>query len=216
MVCLDIGSNIGYYALLESKIVGNNGQVIAIEPYHLNFSFLKENINKNTAGNIQVHNIAISDIDGEVNLFINQCSNLCRVISGTKHSGGPILKVPARSLDSFVNQYNFEKIDFLRMDVEGHEVNIINGGWHTIEKYKPIISIEVHRGVIGLKKTIDLLLRLKNIGYCLKYYLHREIDFPYVGSIKDIKENSIDELIEKLKIGLIPLTFSLLLINCKY
>ena len=44
MICLDIGSNIGYYALLEHKLVGKEGKVIAIEPSPLNFQYLQKNI----------------------------------------------------------------------------------------------------------------------------------------------------------------------------
>jgi len=126
MVCLDIGSHIGYYSLLERKLVGGEGRVIAVEPSPLNFSYLKKNVSQNGFDDIEIFNFAFSNFDGEVNFLIaSERSNICRVVEG---NGPSIIKVYARSLDSFVTQYHLNRLDFLRMDVEGYEVEIINGG----------------------------------------------------------------------------------------
>ena len=53
MVCLDIGANIGYYVTLESKMIGDQGKIIAIEPSPLNFDYLKRNMMLQTTKNIE-------------------------------------------------------------------------------------------------------------------------------------------------------------------
>lgn len=70
-ICIDIGANIGYYALLESRLVGKNGKVYAIEPVPKNTNLLKRNIEINNYSNIEVFQIAIGDKNGSgfINLF---------------------------------------------------------------------------------------------------------------------------------------------------
>ena len=64
MVCLDLGSNIGYYAVIESNLVGKSGKIFAIEPSPTNFSLLKLNLEKQKMENFSVYNIAIGDTNG--------------------------------------------------------------------------------------------------------------------------------------------------------
>ncbi|MEM3570159.1 MAG: FkbM family methyltransferase [Nitrososphaerota archaeon] len=215
MVCLDIGSNIGYYALLERKIVGSEGRVMAVEPSPLIFPYLKKNIQQNGFDDIEMFNFAFTSSDGEVPFLMARKSNLSRVVNGSNCSlkEGLVIKVPARSLDSFAAQYCFKKLDFLRMDVEGHEAEILNGGLWTIERFKPMLLIEVHKSLRGLKKTVNFLQNLKSLGYDVKYYIPRELNMPFIGSMKDIKEIGIDHLIKKLANNSLPDYFHLLLVN---
>lgn len=81
MVCLDIGANIGYYTLLESKIVGKNGRVIAIEPSPVNFPQLQKNIKIQDASNIEAHQLAGGNINGKINFLLDKHSNLSRIVS---------------------------------------------------------------------------------------------------------------------------------------
>jgi len=214
MVCLDVGSNIGYYVLLERKIVGSEGRVIAVEPSQLNFSYLKKNVHQNGFSDIEAFKFAFTSSDRVVPFLMDAQSNLSRVVNGNVCSlEGLVMKVPARSLDSFTAQYRFDKLDFLRMDIEGHEVHVFSGGLCTIERFRPILLIEVHKSLIGLKGTVDFLQSLKNLGYNVKYYIPRELDMPFIGSMKDVQEIDVAQLIEKLAEGLLPGCFHLLLVN---
>jgi FkbM family methyltransferase len=214
MVCFDVGSNIGYYALLERKVVGSEGRVVAIEPSPLTFSYLKKNICRNGLYDIETFRFGLSNSDKEVHFLMDASSNWSRVVDGDNcFLKGTILKVPARSLDSFTAQYHFDRLDFLRMDVEGHELHIFNGGWHTIERFKPNLLMEIHKPQMGLKGTVNFLQSLKSAGYNVKYYIPRELNEPLIGDTKDIQEIDITQLIEKLIEGLLPDYFHLYLIN---
>ncbi len=76
MQILDIGANIGYYALMESLVIGPNGQVTAIEPMLPNIEMLKRNIELNSATNIDVVHGAVSASTGTGQMYMSSHSNL--------------------------------------------------------------------------------------------------------------------------------------------
>ncbi len=216
MTCLDIGSNIGYYALLEQKIVGKEGRVITIEPSPLTFSYLKKNLIQNGFGDLESYNFALSSYDGRARLLMAEKSNLSKIVNASESPpGGVVIDVPTMTLDSFAAQHNLNRLDFLRMDVEGHEGEIFRGGLQTIERYGPILLMEVHEGLLGLDQTCDFLRSLQDIGYAIKYYIPRHLDIPLIGSARDVREIRIDELVTKLMAGLIPDSFQIFLVNTK-
>jgi FkbM family methyltransferase len=213
MTCLDIGANIGYYALLEKQLVGSKGKVIAVEPSPKNFKYLKKNaeLNTNNFCNLEIFNFALSATDGFASFLINDRSNLCKIVENTSKGQPGVIDVPKKSIDSFISEENIKRVDFLRMDVEGHEKEIISGAKLTIQKHKPMLYVETHKALMGIEKTIDFLKQLQFLGYDSKYYIARELDLPYIGTVKDIKSMTLDNIIENIQ-GL-PDCFHLLLTN---
>lgn len=216
MVCIDIGSNIGYYALLESRLVGDRGKVIAIEPLPKNFRYLQTNIDLQRSYNIEAKNFAIGDIDGEIEFLISDRSNWGRVGTQT-HLGfdniEEIIRVPIRRLDTVLEENPLERVDIIRMDVEGYETNVYNGMKNVVRWYKPMLLIEVHKIYLGVGDTIKFLLQLKNDGYEIKYYIPREMDMPLIGNTRDIHTFRIEELIKRLSEDSVPDNFHLFLYN---
>lgn len=216
MTCLDIGANIGYYVLLESKIVGDNGKILAVEPSPENFSFLKKNIELQNSTNIKAYNFAAGDTEGNLDFLIYEnASNSGMIIpKGTQPKWpGKIIQVPVKKIDNFLDELGITKIDFLRMDVEGYEYHIFEGMKKTIEKSKPIIQIEVHKSIMGKDTTRQWFAMIKNAGYEVMYYIPREIDTPIIGTLNDVKHYSINELEDMLKKNTLPSFFMLSLIN---
>ena len=216
MVCLDIGSNIGYYALLESKIVGEKGKVIAIEPSPINFKYLEKNCKLQKYSNILTYNFAAAETDGFVNFLINEKSNWSKVVGDNlPNDEGTIIKVTTKQIDSFISEIKINNIDFLRMDVEGYEFNIYQGARKVIRKFKPSLLIEIHKHLMGINKTKQFLEMLKEDGYEVKSYFPRELDVPIVGNINDVKKISIEKILEKLNDKSLFDVFHLLLIKGK-
>jgi FkbM family methyltransferase len=226
MVCLDIGSNIGYYAILESRIVGQEGKVICIEPSALNFQYLRKNLEMEGKSNIQTYNVAVGDIDESVYLVADNRSNLCRVVKQSelnpiangynedKHLGVRTLsKIPMKRIDSLIGELAIDRLDLVRMDPEGYESNIYRGMKSTIQKYKPMLFIEFHRIYLGIEGTRTLLQDLKNDGYESLYYIQRWMDHPIISSAKYIQKMQICELFKKLDKDTVPGVFSLFLVN---
>ncbi|MBT6587565.1 MAG: FkbM family methyltransferase [Rhodospirillaceae bacterium] len=146
MTVLDIGANIGYYAMMERELVGETGRIIAVEPAQGNIATLKRNVALNGYQNIDFFHMAISDTDGTGNLIISPFSNLHSFHSRTDR---PLQtenteEVETRTVPSMMAE--FGKIDLIRMDVEGHEVEVFNGTLDSVEKgeISPMVVFETH------------------------------------------------------------------------
>jgi len=213
MICLDIGSNIGYYAVLESKNVGEKGKVIAIEPSPVNFDYLTMNSELQDTANIKVHNFAVGDRNGTIDFVISRESNWSRVVEDNKivKPGDKMIKIQIKTVDTFLEENPIERLDFLRMDVEGHELKIFKGSKNTLRKFKPILMIEFHKMYLGKNETRELLQELKSMGYESKYYIPRLLDMPVIGNIGDVKKFGLEELLAKLEDGSLPNVFQVLL-----
>lgn len=205
MTCIDIGGNIGYYVLLERKIVGDKGKIIAIEPLPQNFSYLNKNIQLHNFENISTFNFACGDKNGEATFFVNKKSNGCQVIrEGVEPpdpSLGTLSKVSIKKLDTLVSELNLKHVDFVRMDAEGYELHILRGFKSTLEKFRPIISLELHKRQLGVDGTLEFFKLMKDLDYEIASYIPRELDIPIIGSMKNVTTPSIDELISMVKFG---------------
>lgn len=216
MICLCVGANIGYYILLERKLVGAEGTVIAIEPSPLTYSCLKNNLRQNGFTDVPTFNYAFSQNDGTLPFLMNSRSNLSSVINeNVPSSNGIIINVRARSLDSFAAQYKFDRLDFLSMDVEGYETEIFQGGWKTIDRFQPMLFIEIHKSSLGPKLTFKFLQSLQKHGYEVKHYIPRELDMALIGNMKDVKEIKLTRLLEMLSDGSLPYCFHLFLVQSR-
>ena len=145
----DIGANIGVYTRLLSELVGEEGVVHCVEPIPPTFDILAHNTRSLGLKNVLLHNVAISDRDGDVMMevptFVGGGEDYyeARIVSPEKASRSlRHFTVPTESLDAFVNRVG-GKIGFLKIDVEGHELNVIRGGSHVLANVRPTLLIEV-------------------------------------------------------------------------
>ncbi len=217
MVCLDVGSNIGYYVLLERKIIGDEGKIIAIEPSPQNFKYLQKNIELQNVKNITSFNFAGGEKDGTVTFFVNNKSNGCKVIpegeTPAHPSRGTLIKVPVKRLDDFIDELGLDRVDFLRMDVEGYELHIFRGLVNTLKKFKPIISIELHKRQLGIEGTKEFFKLMKDLDYEVESFVPRDLDVPLIGSMTDVQKRSIDELLDMIENNKVGSFLMLTLIN---
>ena len=211
ITCLDIGGNLGYYTLLESKIVGNKGKVIVIEPSPENFRYLQKNLKLQDTSNVEAYNFAAGDKNGYTRFLIYEQSNGCMTIPEGEEAQfpGDVIKVPSKKIDSFLEEIQVNKIDFIRMDVEGYEYHIFQGMKNTLEKFKPAIQIEIHKNLMGKQKTKEFFKNLQNYGYEISSYIPRDIDAPLIGRMKDVKNYTINEILHMLEIDMLPSFFML-------
>lgn len=153
---LEVGANIGYYALLESKLCK---KVYAVEPEERNMHNLKRNIKLNNVKNIETFELALGDRKGKAIMNINAKSNW--------HSFYPIegtigtKEVEMDTIDNFLKDK--EKPTFVRMDVEGFEVNILKGMKETLKSLNRLF-IEVHTHIMTDEETREFfdILKINN------------------------------------------------------
>jgi FkbM family methyltransferase len=212
MTCVEVGCNIGYYALLESKLVGKNGKVIAIEPSPINFNCFKKNLELNKISNVEPFNFAVGNSNVMTNFFLSNISNWSKVIEKPlSNSDKNVIRIPLKKLDTFYLEHNLTKIDFIRMDIEGYEFKAYEGMKEIIKKYKPRLMIEVH-STLGNEQTIEFFKKLQDDGYQSKYLIPRGLDWPWVyDANRDIIKTTLNDIIERISNGNLLDDFNLFL-----
>ncbi len=148
-VVLDIGANLGYYTLLAADFVGPAGQVFAYEPNPRVFQYLRDTTGVNGfAQRVRLHNVALSDRvrAGGASFFVprgepkNGRFTLDRETPDLLKQHGDVFTVSVDTL----NADSFERVDFIKIDVEGAEMAVLNGLSPLIEKFRPQIVCEVN------------------------------------------------------------------------
>jgi FkbM family methyltransferase len=146
-VSLDVGANIGNHALI---IADHSRRVVAFEPVDFIFEALETNIRQNQAGHIEAVNAGLSDVAAETDIFIPDNGNLGSSSLEMAEGGGETLKVRTLVGDNYLARLQPGKIDFIKLDVEGHEVPALRGLENTIGRYQPLLLLEYNN-----RKTID-------------------------------------------------------------
>lgn len=162
-VLMDIGSNIGYYVLLS----GRAGMVYSIEPNLDNYRYLQANIGLNDLSeNVKAFNFAVSNFDGPSELFVSHYSNLHGLEKSPKkirYKGTQ--PVDVIKLDTFIRKEKTD-VDFIRMDVEGHETDIIKGMKILLDSGKPLkMLIEMHQNIAGYDRIRAMLETIEDAGF---------------------------------------------------
>jgi FkbM family methyltransferase len=177
-VCVDVGANIGYDALLAGALVGKEGRVFAIEPSPATHRQLVRNIELNGAANVVALRVAAGAEDGEVVLRDHPEGQSVRSsVSSTEAAGENGLRVPARTLASIVPREELPRLRVVKIDVEGYEVEVLRGLAPLFELgARPAVVVELHRGVV---QEAVALLRDLGAQYGMRLYkLVNDSDSP--------------------------------------
>lgn len=131
MVVVDAGANIGYYTALAASKVGSSGKIFAFEPNAAARQRLEWMVELNALSQVRVQPFGLSDSDEERKLFsIFSATNNPTMIE----HGQIIGTARVQTLDRFVAEMEIERIDFLKIDVEGWEPNILKGAEATLRQ----------------------------------------------------------------------------------
>lgn len=115
-VVVDLGAGFGDEALIFSSLVGPSGRVIAVEAHPKTFACLEETVRRSGAGNVRCVPCAVSDRDGSLEI-----SDSAAHVSNSVLLGGRTLPVPAQTLDSLADEVRIDRIDLLKINIEGAE-----------------------------------------------------------------------------------------------
>ena len=137
-IVVDVGANIGLHTLNMARMVGNTGQVFAFEPDPSNFEILGKNVKINNYQNIILEKKAIGDKHGRTTLYRSDHPGNHRLFPQTKQAKGEV-EVELTSLDKYFIDSNLaEKINFIKIDVEGLEFSVLNGMKNILKNNKKI------------------------------------------------------------------------------
>lgn len=144
MVAADIGANYGYYSILLADLVGAEGRLHSFEPNPVAASFLHESLALNGfSGRTTIHNLALGAADGtEATLVVpaGEPKNAYVVPAGTQAPGGVVHAVAVRTFDALLA--DLAQLDFVKIDAEGAEQDILTGMAKIIARSRPAIVLE--------------------------------------------------------------------------
>jgi FkbM family methyltransferase len=196
MVALDLGANIGYYAIMECKLVGPTGFVYCIEPHPTNFEQLKKNIKlNNLENNVELHQLGGSNVSSVEKMYVSAKSNqhsLCdtRAEENIQNLSGDQATIDVKTTTISDFRRGRKNIDFIRMDIEGFEIEVFEGMLPALdedESFRPSILFETHKPKYrepdhSLRKMLGELFAR---GYVVKILISDELprakfkDFGY-------------------------------------
>jgi FkbM family methyltransferase len=153
-VVVDVGAHIGPYTIIASKRVGPNGKVVAIEADPDNFNILTRNIHLNKLTNVVALNYAVYSREEKIKLYLpsggkfhESYTKFNTIMSDRAPGEGKFVEVAANTLDSLLqsNQIKQEDVNWIKIDVEGAEYEVLKGAEGTLSNSKDIaLLIEVH------------------------------------------------------------------------
>jgi FkbM family methyltransferase len=170
MVFLDVGAYYGLYALTASTRVGCSGRVIAFEPSPFQMKRLKWHLSLNRCKNVRVENIALGSGEGESEFFV--ATGGSEGFSGLRapHVGAPVrsIRVKLTTLDSYLRRRSLRTVDFIKVDVEGGELDFFKGAENLLRQtIRPLILCELQdvRTEAWGHKAKDTAAFVKSFGF---------------------------------------------------
>lgn len=159
---IDIGANHGVYCLSLAQRILPNGKAWAFEPATSTARFLEESISANgLASVIHLEKSALSDRAGMATLALNADSEMNSVVQDDSFEGA-CEKIPLDTLDACMDRLQWTQIDFVKIDAEGEEANILKGGTRFFAAQSPLVMYEVKAGA---DYHLDLVDAFSDMGY---------------------------------------------------
>jgi FkbM family methyltransferase len=137
--CMDIGANVGAISLLLAKLCGPEGHVFAFEPGPPNLARLRNNLalNPQLESRTEVVEQGMGRASGEL-WWAEEKDNPGNAVLGQEGSH----RIPVNTIDNFVRDRNLGAVDFIKIDVEGMEFDVMQGGKDTLLRSRPILYFE--------------------------------------------------------------------------
>ena len=155
-VFIDVGAYVGGYTLHAAKAVGSSGRVVAMEPDPSNRRQLETNLSLNSVSNCTVVPLAAWSEAGEIGWHSDDV-HVWRKVDQKETSS----QVPTTTIDSLAGELGLQGVSWIKMDIEGAEIQALQGAEQVLRKFHPTLFIEVH-------ETLEPVTRfLKGCGYTI-------------------------------------------------
>lgn len=202
MHVIEAGANRGVTAVATAREIGTGGHLYAFEPVPEFYAALKENLRRNDAENVSLHQLALGNRRGRIQFY--------------KHGGGSgitpaedaeSLYVEATTVTDFLREQGEARIDFLNLDCEGSELLVLRGARNVLEDHGPQIFCEIHRDYLGKldQSADDVAGLLSELGYEVRPLRVEDLnaessveECSHVYARKPSREKEIKELKEKI------------------
>lgn len=153
MVFVDVGANDGYYSLFAARRIGPSGQVIAFEPSTRERINLRRNLKRNGFNNVQVLASALGAAAGDADLHlahgVHSGHNTLGKFAHDDVVGASLERVDVVTLDQVAAEMRLQKIDFVKIDVEGAEASVVAGARNVLASMRPVMLLEINDGALA-------------------------------------------------------------------
>ena len=182
-IVFDVGACYGLYSMALATHIAPDGQVYSFEPSPSNYVHLERLVHRNKLSNIKIFNQGFSDSIQQLSMGIPDKSlgNRYKDFSGFSLNNGLKSVHSSNSisadqevgkfvtLDYFVEQNHISMIDFIKIDVEGHELAVLEGAKESLKRFLPILQIELNSTTMDLSQTnVNVLLDcIEELGYLI-------------------------------------------------
>lgn len=141
---IDVGANLGLFSLVVRDRFPNR-RIIAFEPAPSTFAALSKNIARNSATNVECHQLAVADHDGTSSFVVLEHARANSAIGVAGFlPGAESIQIGCTTLDRFVSVAKLEQIGLLKVDVEGFEISVFRGAEHVLSRVRPrVVYFEV-------------------------------------------------------------------------
>jgi FkbM family methyltransferase len=166
---IDAGAHIGTFVLKAARAVGPSGLVVGVEPASRNFGLLSKNVAENSLSNVRLVNAGLGKVPGrgELNLY-NRGGENSLFKRETRPSA--VEPIEIKTLDMLTKSLSLSRVDFLKIDVEGFELEVLMGGKEVLKAYHPRIAMETHT----LGPTVGEITEfLAGFGYTIRSEQYR-------------------------------------------
>ena len=162
MVAIDVGANEGLYTIFAAARIGAGGCVVAVEPSSRERVSLQRNIERNRLSNVTVVSSALGATPGEATLQIAPSEHTGHNTLGSfvydEAAPANIETVAIDTLDAVVERLALPRVDFVKIDVEGAEANVLKGGADCLRQMRPLLLLEANDGALKAQGTSSTAL----------------------------------------------------------
>jgi FkbM family methyltransferase len=147
-VVYDVGANVGFFSLIAARLVGPEGRVCSFEPVTANAASIRDNVALNAFPNVQTFEVAVGREAGSAELLLTEWDGGSTLASSVVQPSRPVSRRTTRviAMDEFIEAENLRPPSFVKIDVEGLEMEVLEGMARTLEDRKPILLFEIDDG----------------------------------------------------------------------
>jgi FkbM family methyltransferase len=172
-ICFDVGANIGWYTTLLQTLIGKHGSVHAFEPVPSSFRTLKANtaLNKNT-DKVILNEFALGDQEKEINIYNSATlPDGHASISKNENSDFEVIPIKMKTADDYVETHNINEVNFIKLDIEGAELFMLQGANKLFRQSKPPIWI--------IEMALETSERLGYLPNDLIELMQKQVDYDF-------------------------------------
>ena len=165
-VVFDIGANIGWYSVYLDKFEGVT-EIHSFEPMPSNFKKLKANLELNNSSKVSANNFGFSDSNEFLKMYYNSSLTGATSVKQNIEICNELIECQFKKMDDYVLQKGINRIDFIKIDIEGAELLALKGALNSIRNFLPILFLELLRkwSINFNYHPNDVINLLKDLGY---------------------------------------------------